>query len=51
MLLHFIFGQIFVTDLSSIVMDVTSRDKKLGLLYVSGKLPNYPSPKPTFWPK
>ena len=32
-------------------MDVTSRDKKLGLLYVSGKLPNYPSPKPTFWPK
>ena len=27
------------------------REKNPGLLYVSGKLPTYSSPKPTFYPK
>ena len=30
---------------------MTGLKKRIGSLYVSGKLPTYPSPKPTFFPK
>ena len=32
-------------------LEIENHGKILGSLYVSGKVPTYPSPKPTFCPK
>ena len=42
MLLHFIFGRIFVTELSSIVMDVTSREENSDYYTFLGNCPTTP---------